>query len=282
MARCDCGSTSGAGRGEVDSRDRGRRRGRLASGAEHPRAGRRRFPPSPRRISSCSPRRVDRRRHGRALLRALARRHRIGARSHAPAADREDREAAGGGARRGDHQRGRLRDGRARRSRHRAADRAGAARAEAAARARGLGGTPVDHGDADARLDGQLLAPDPRRGHRRRQRDPRRHRRGHALPGDGGRSLPGGGGRDDGGGRRAGRVDRPLRALERVARAAHRIRPGLHDRPQPLRRRARAAPRRAGRPDAVRAAPRAWSPRIARRCRSTRCRPAKRRSGAAG
>ena len=32
-----------------------------------------------------------------------------------------------------------------------------------------------------------------------------------------------------------------------------RVRPGLHDRPQPLRRRARAAPGRAGRPDAVRA-----------------------------
>ena len=49
----------------------------------------------------------------------------------------------------------------------------------------------VDHRDADARLDGQLLAPDARRGGRRRERDPRRHRRGDALPGDRGRRLPG-------------------------------------------------------------------------------------------
>ena len=74
----------------------------------------------------------------------------------------------------------------------------------------GLDGATVDHGDADARLDGQLLAPDPRRGGRRGQRDPRRHRRGDALAGDRGRRLPGRGGRDDGGGRRAGRVDRAV------------------------------------------------------------------------
>ena len=48
---------------------------------------------------------------------------------------------------------------------------------------------PVDHRHTDARLDGQLLAPDPRRGRRRGQRDPRRHRRGDALPGDA-RSAP--------------------------------------------------------------------------------------------
>ena len=47
-------------------------------------------------------------------------------------------------------------------------------------------------------------------------------------------------------------VDRPLRALERVARASHPLRPRLHDRPQPVRRRPRAAPRRARHPDAVR------------------------------
>ena len=50
---------------------------------------------------------------------------------------------------------------------------------------------PVDHRDADARLDGHLLAPDARRGGRRRQRDPRRHRRHDAVPGDGGRRPPG-------------------------------------------------------------------------------------------
>ena len=65
---------------------------------------------------------------------------------------------------------------------------------------------PVDHRHADARLDGQLLAPDPRRGRRRRQRDPRRHRRRDALPGDGGRRLPGRGGGDDGLDRRAHRA----------------------------------------------------------------------------
>ena len=85
----------------------------------------------------------------------------------------------------------RLRDGRARRPGHRAADRGGADRPEAPARARRRHGAPVDHRDADARLDGHLVAPDARRGRRRRQRDPRRHRRGDALPGDRGRPSPG-------------------------------------------------------------------------------------------
>ena len=105
---------------------------------------------------------------------------------------------------------GRLRDGRPRRPRHRAADRARADRAEAAAAPGRLDGAPVDHRDADARLDGHLLAPHPRGGGGRRQRDPRRHRRGDALPGDRDRRLPGGGGGDDGGGGRAGRVDRAV------------------------------------------------------------------------
>ena len=59
----------------------------------------------------------------------------------------------------------------------------------------------VDHRDADARLDDPQRAPDARRGRRRRQRDPRRHRRGDALAGDRGRRLPGRGRRDDGLGR---------------------------------------------------------------------------------
>ena len=40
---------------------------------------------------------------------------------------------------------------------------------------------PGHHRDADARLDGHLVAPDARRGRRRRQRDPRRHRRHHVV-----------------------------------------------------------------------------------------------------
>ncbi len=93
-------------------------------------------------------------------------------------------------ARRGDRARGRLRDGRPRRPRHRAAARGGADRAEAGARAGRRARPPGDHGDPDARLDGPLPAPHARRGDRRRQRDPRRHRRGDALAGERGRRLP--------------------------------------------------------------------------------------------
>ena len=128
--------------------------------------------------------REDRRRPRRALVRAPRRGHRDRAQAHAAAADRQDREAAGGRARRGDRARRRLRDGRARRPRHRDADRGGADRPEADHRAGRRARPPGDHRDADARLDGRLLAPDARRGDRRRQRDPRRHRRGDALPGD--------------------------------------------------------------------------------------------------
>ena len=77
----------------------------------------------------------------------------------------------------------------------------------------GVDGAPVDHRHPDARLDGRLLAPDARRGGRRRQRDPRRHRRGHALPGDRDRRLPGRGRRDDGGRGRS----RPSRSLRTSA-----------------------------------------------------------------
>ena len=44
-----------------------------------------------------------------------------------------------------------------------------------------LDGAPVDHRDADARLDGQLLPPHPRRGRGRGERDPRRDGRRDAL-----------------------------------------------------------------------------------------------------
>ena len=85
-------------------------------------------------------------------------------------------------ARRGDHPRRRLRHGRARRPRHRAADRGGADRPEAAARARrrAARGPSIT---ATQMLDSMVTSsrPDARRGRRRRQRDPRRHRRGDAL-----------------------------------------------------------------------------------------------------
>ena len=108
--------------------------------------------------------REDRRRPRRAVVRAPRRGHRGRARAHAAAADRQDREAAGRPARRGDRARRRLRDGRARRPRDRDADRGGADRPEADHRARGRARPPVDHRDADARLDGRVLAPDARRG----------------------------------------------------------------------------------------------------------------------
>ncbi len=62
---------------------------------------------------------------------------------------------------------------------------------------------------------------------------------------------PVGRGGDDGRGRGAHRALRPLRALERGARAPRRARPGLHDRLQRLLGRARARARRARRADAL-------------------------------
>ena len=94
--------------------------------------------------------------------------------------------------------------------------------------------------------------PDARRGRRRGQRHPRRHRRGHALPGDRGRPSPGAGHRDHGRRRPHDRARGALRELDRDARAPRRARPRLHDRALGLRRRARAQPRRARRPDAER------------------------------
>ena len=60
----------------------------------------------------------------------------------------------------------------------------------------------------------------PRRGDRRRERDPRRHGRGDAQRGDRHRRPPGRDRSDDGGDRPAHRAGRAVRALERVARAA--------------------------------------------------------------
>ena len=61
-----------AGRARGRRRDRGRRRGRLAPGAEHPRPGRRAAGGARGGPRPAAPRRVDRRRHGRAVLRADA------------------------------------------------------------------------------------------------------------------------------------------------------------------------------------------------------------------
>ena len=118
----------------------------------------------------------------------------------------------------GDHPRRRLRDGGPRRPRHRDADRGGADRAEAPDRAGRLDGAAGDHGDADAGLDGRLLPPHARGGRRRRQRHPRRHGRGDALPGDRGRRPPGAGDRGHGRRRQDDRARGALRALERGTR----------------------------------------------------------------
>ena len=185
------------GRGERRRRGdpgRGRRQRRLAPGAQPAErdglaAG------GERRGHRADGRRArDGRRLLRALVRAPARGPRPGARAPAlarlgGAADREDREAAGGRQRRGDRGRGRRHHDRPRRPRHRAADRGGAARAEAAAGARGPARQADDHRHPDARVDGALDAAHARRGGRRGERDLRRHRRGDALPGDRGRAA---------------------------------------------------------------------------------------------
>ena len=175
-----------------------------------------------------------------------------GARPRHPA-DREDREAPGRRARRGDHRGGGRRDhGRPRRPRGRAADRGGAGRPEAADHPGGPGLEAVDHRDADAGDDGQGLAADPGGGHRRRERDPRRHRRRDAERGDGGRRAPR---RDRArhGPDRQGRRDRP--PLRRVALAARRGCRHRHRRGGRAGRRRRHLPPQPGgdrRPDRVR------------------------------
>ena len=192
-ARSGCASTDVRdGDGEVDDRGRDRRLGRLPPGPQHPRR-RAALPAVPEEdLDHAALRRADRRRPRGAVVRAHAPRTSTSVRKHTrlpliakiekpQAVERAEEIIA----------RRRLRDGRPRRPRDRAADRGRADRPEAAARASPAAlARPVDHRDADARLDGRLLAPDPRRGRRRRQRDPRRHRRGDALPGDrGGRTT---------------------------------------------------------------------------------------------
>ena len=185
-------------------------------------------------------------------LRPPRRGHHLPAQAHAAAADRQDREAAGRAARRGDRARRRLRDGRARRPRHRAAARGGPDRAEAGARAGRRARAAGDHRDPDARLDGPLAAADARRGDRRGQRDPRRHRRGDALAGERRRPVPGRVGGDAGLDRRAHRERRcPTASGTRSACGATAATPPTRS-PTPPARRARAGPGRARRADAER------------------------------
>ena len=125
----------------VRRRGRGRRRGRLAPGPQHPRRGRPSCPRCPRRTS----RHLRRPASGSASTSSrcpscAAPRTSPRPRAHAAAADRQDREAAGRRARRGDRARRRLHHGRARRPRDRAAHRGGPDRPEAAHRA---GGRPA-------------------------------------------------------------------------------------------------------------------------------------------
>ena len=110
---------------------------------------------------------------------------------------------------------------------------------------------PVDHRDADARLDGQLLAPDARRGDRRRQRDPRRHRRRDAVAGERRRPVPGRRGRDARRDRRAHRAHGAVSRVERAPRAARPPRSRLHARLHRLPCGARARAGGARVPDAV-------------------------------
>ena len=76
---------------------------------------------------------------------------------------------------------GRRHHGGARRSRRGGADRGNRAHAEAAHRQGEPRGQAGDHGHADARIDGRQPAPHARRGDRRGERDPGRHRLRDAL-----------------------------------------------------------------------------------------------------
>ena len=156
----------------------------------------------------------SRRGPGRAVLRALARRHRPRPRGHGPrraprAGDREAGEAGGRRRHRGRGRRLRRADGRPRRPRRRDAARTRAARAEARDPTVPGEGEAGDRGHPDAGLDDRQPAAHPGGGVGRGERRPGRRRRRHALRGDQRRGLPGRDGRDDGPDHRGGRV-RPV------------------------------------------------------------------------
>ena len=98
------------------------------------------------------------------------------------------------------------------RSRRRDRGLAGAAGPEAHHRACPRSRPRGDHGDADARVDDPRAGADAGRGFRRRERDPRRHVRGHALGRDRCGRLPAAGGRADGRDRAVGGAVARLRA----------------------------------------------------------------------
>ena len=110
-------------------------------------------------------------------------------------------------------------DGRPRRPRRRAAARAGAAGAEARRRARPAQRQAGHRRDPGARVDDRAPPADPRRGLRRRQRRPRRRRRGDALGRDQRRAVPDRGGADHGPDHRGDRGAGPASASARSARA---------------------------------------------------------------
>ena len=185
------GATSGEVRCAVEVGGRGR----LAPGAEHARdrgAPAVRRPHRPR-LGGLRGRAGHR--PARGVLRpprrgpGARRAPRPGRRSRHPA-DRQDREAAGGRERRGDHSGGAERDhGGPRRPRDRDRDRAGAGGPEAAA---GAGRAPlpaVDHRDPDARLDGGVAPAHPSGGLGRGRRDLPGNGRRDAVGGDGGRRV---------------------------------------------------------------------------------------------
>ena len=126
------------------------------------------------------------RRLHRAVVRPLGQRRRAGARHHAAGGHlrprhREAREARGGREPRG-HRRGVRRDhGGPRRPRRGGRPGGGAAGAEARHPGRARAEQAGHRGHPDARVDDHELPADPRRGLRRRQRRPRRCRRGHAV-----------------------------------------------------------------------------------------------------
>ena len=135
----------------------------------------------------------------------------------AAARDREAGEARGRRQPRGDRPGLRRDHGRPRRPRRGAAARARAARAEAGDPDRPRERQAGDRRHPDARLDDHQLAPDPRRGQRRRERRARRRRRRDAVRRDQRRPLPDQSVRDDG--RRSSRPSR--RARRRCRRCNH-------------------------------------------------------------